>query len=272
MFDHYQYRNGVRPQFGVPQFGVLTLQTERRKAKNQDPGFAYSFIRTFSVCQLCDAVYFISWLKLKIEDLKSWQSSLSPSVLSCFPHDCVPEVNFERHLCENLFEGRMKDSNQKCIVKFLFSGYGKEVHEYCASFSYAPDILNPVSSSADGSPIVIVMEKEKKFKTLYDRLKKKKVKAPRKVCENLRKAVEAMQRNRYVHGDIRPPNVLTNYRGDVRLIDFDWAGIESPKVTYPAELNGNIEWPPGASFRKPIKMEHDTFMMKEIIKQISRVE
>ena len=70
----------------------------------------------------------------------------------------------------------------------------------------------------------------------------------------LRKALEdivrALKSKNYVHGDLRPNNImirkdLSKQPLDLKVIDYDWAG-EASKVYYPAERNpeiAGIKWP-----------------------------
>ncbi|GLB34396.1 hypothetical protein LshimejAT787_0112800 [Lyophyllum shimeji] len=48
----------------------------------------------------------------------------------------------------------------------------------------------------------------------------------RDVHEAVVKAVDLAHQEDFVFGDLRPPNVLINSEGDIKLIDFDWAGKE----------------------------------------------
>jgi hypothetical protein len=48
------------------------------------------------------------------------------------------------------------------------------------------------------------------------------------------------------------------------LLDFDWAGKEN-EVCYPIRVNHEgIKRPEGAQDNKPIKKDHDTFMLNEM--------
>ena len=64
-----------------------------------------------------------------------------------------------------------------------------------------------------------------------------------------------------VHEDVREYNLLTNEAGDVKLIDFDWAG-KAGTVRYPHNLNDGVEWP--ARSNDKIHYTHDAFMLGKI--------
>jgi len=69
----------------------------------------------------------------------------------------------------------------------------------------------------------------------------------------------------YVHGDIRPPNVLHTASGYM-LIDFDWAGRtdadELPR--YPLSRNhADINWPKDSTAGGIITTNHDRWMMDQ---------
>ena len=74
----------------------------------------------------------------------------------------------------------------------------------------------------------------------------------RMVRDKVREHVLALHQQDFVHGDIRPQNVLVKCpvagHGalSVRLVDFDWSG-ETNKVKYPFLVNPDL----GNGFRRP---------------------
>jgi hypothetical protein len=74
----------------------------------------------------------------------------------------------------------------------------------------------------------------------------------------LRSALQLLHREGLVHGDLRAPNILLGRDGRLRLIDFEFAGVDGTAV-YPALLNPNIAWPLGVRDGAVLKAEHDAF-------------
>lgn len=54
------------------------------------------------------------------------------------------------------------------------------------------------------------------------------------------------------------------HNGDIRIIDFDWAGKEGV-VTYPAILNTDIPWHPDVSACKLIMKSHDQYGLDQLL-------
>ena len=72
----------------------------------------------------------------------------------------------------------------------------------------------------------------------------------------LKTAVEVMQLKNFVHGDLRPQNILV-VGNKVRLLDFDWAGNEGT-ARYPKALNLRTgPWHSDVSPGGIITKEHD---------------
>ena len=73
----------------------------------------------------------------------------------------------------------------------------------------------------------------------------------------------------YVHGDIRPPNVLHTATGYM-LIDFDWAGSLDKPPHYPVGRNHEeIDWPLDSIPGGIITVSHDQWMMDQLYEAIS---
>ena len=49
-------------------------------------------------------------------------------------------------------------------------------------------------------------------------------------AEQLVALVQCLSSSSYVHGDLRPQNVLVYLNEKMQVIDFDWAGRESMKL------------------------------------------
>eukprot|EP01118_Nematostelium_gracile_P002379 TRINITY_DN12607_c0_g1_i1.p1 TRINITY_DN12607_c0_g1~~TRINITY_DN12607_c0_g1_i1.p1 ORF type:complete len:126 (-),score=31.39 TRINITY_DN12607_c0_g1_i1:68-445(-) len=83
------------------------------------------------------------------------------------------------------------------------------------------------------------------------------------VLKNLRDAIQKMHDSGYVHGDLRPTNIMWNSDGEVRIIDFDWAG-NIGEATYPSTINLALTWHPGVKECAKIEPEHDLFQFNRI--------
>ena len=80
--------------------------------------------------------------------------------------------------------------------------------------------------------------------------------ATEKPLAALQHAVQLLHGAGFVHGDLRPNNILVTSDG-VRIIDFEWAGVAEQTV-YPFFMNHfDIEWPNGATDGQPITKAHD---------------
>ena len=265
-------------------YGVVTLTPEMRNRPDDGPeaGIAFSLVKQFSIGQPGAAIKLVSWLRVAIRELRSYyytDEATTGQLCNHFPvvkTDC--SLRFHRHLRDNLFLAKIDNDDvnkgEECFVKFLTGDYGQAAHDYChgsKAMSFAPQILHyEVIPSYAGPIIMVVMKKDASFTTLHEALKKESLKLPQEVVKNLTSAVEFLHEKDFVHGDIRPPNVLVNDKGEIKLIDFDWAGREGCAI-YPSLLNGNVGWPEGATAGKKITKKHDTFMLQKIVKKIEAI-
>lgn len=87
------------------------------------------------------------------------------------------------------------------------------------------------------------------------------------VKEQLLRALQVLKRGNFVHGDLRPNNLLLSSTYDVRIIDFDWAGEEGI-ASYPLSLNvATTAWPPGVEPGGKIKAAHDEALISQLTQQ-----
>jgi len=142
-------------------------------------------------------------------------------------------------------------SNQPVVVKLVSRSYSQQVHEHLAAKGLAPKLYG--YAKVDGAPTAYVMEylDPSEWETLHRFMNASSTVLSR---TELRKALEdivrALKSKNYVHGDLRPNNIvirkdLSKQPLDLKVIDYDWAG-EASKVYYPAERNpeiAGIKWP-----------------------------
>ncbi|PCH34830.1 hypothetical protein WOLCODRAFT_139601 [Wolfiporia cocos MD-104 SS10] len=154
---------------------------------------------------------------------------------------------------------------QQVVVKFV-ERYGKDAHELLAKEGLAPKLYycgdiwhnDPVANKGCGSRKMIVME--------YVQGRS----ATRTDCinhhERLSKAVKLLHDKGMVHGDLRRPNIIVtdNPDGPLKMIDFDWAGMQG-EVRYPLRLSKEIYWEPSVRDYALIEYKHDDFMLRRLI-------
>ena len=74
--------------------------------------------------------------------------------------------------------------------------------------------------------------------------------------DSLKKAVSLLHDNGYVHGDLRPPNILLK-GSQPYVLDYEWSGLEG-EATYPDNINSDCnEWHEGVQPCGKILKEHD---------------
>ena len=153
-----------------------------------------------------------------------------------------------------LYEAKLHgDVEVEVVVKFVRFQYGRDPHECLAGKQLAPKLYS--CDALDGGWYAVVMEK------VVGRM----IKAPvnQEVKSRLMEAMEALHSNRFVHGDLRPQNVLV-VGNSVRIVDFDWAGLEGT-ARYPKELNMENKWHDQVECGGLIAKEHDRYQIEEII-------
>lgn len=145
----------------------------------------------------------------------------------------VERINFQIiQKVETGLEGRRHlylattDNNQQILIKFSRQ-YGKELHEFCASMTYAPELL--AFERLPGGWFGVAMEYFPSGKRILES------EGLHEYGENwltdIIKVVNAFHTHGYVHGDLRPPNFIVN--GDrLLLVDFDWGG-KSGEAKFP---------------------------------------
>ena len=141
-----------------------------------------------------------------------------------------------------LFEGK------KVLVKFT-RNYGEEVHRFMYDKGFAPELLNV--EKLQGGWLAVVMK-------YIDG-----VRVPTEDVENCKQFLEslvlpALSKMKYVHGDLRLPNIIKLDKKYI-VLDYDWAGTEG-STRFPLDLNTKLPWPesvePGGCIT--VTSDHDT--------------
>ncbi|KAJ7686532.1 hypothetical protein B0H17DRAFT_1332763 [Mycena rosella] len=164
------------------------------------------------------------------------------------------------------YKGRMRhkliwhassEEHPTLLVKFT-RRYGVEAHLLCAQHRIAPRLF--ACEPIGGGWFAVVMEDVSR-----NYYQQNSVLEIRSLKEKLHEAVNILHHNGFVHGDLRPANILwktdaSGVTGDVLLVDFDWAGKEA-ETRYPGDLNPEITRHADALDGAPITKEHDYFML-----------
>ena len=161
------------------------------------------------------------------------------------------------------FRAITKGSTPKVIVVKFVQRYCREVHDVLAVADMAPALLyyGTVDPDVDyGNWKMVVMEYFD-GKPSYEGNRHRDEDVSKKVFD----AIQVIHLAGYVLGDIRPPNVMIGEDGDVKLIDFDWAGEWKDGdggARYPAYMSRGL-WTVGIEPMEKIKKEHDIDMHKK---------
>ncbi|PVF96566.1 hypothetical protein CPB86DRAFT_708723 [Serendipita vermifera] len=174
------------------------------------------------------------------------------------------EFDYKARLDEDklLFRVLTREDGQERIVKFT-QKYSKQAHEYSAAHGIAP-ILYAVERIGGGW-MMIVMEYLNKDN--YTLLRDSSI--PLENRSNIvANAVSILHQGGYVHGDIRDVNIMVrcdwnavDSSSGIKLLDFDWAGLDG-QAQYPANVNHEgIRRPQEAIDGQHITKDHDITMV-----------
>jgi len=156
---------------------------------------------------------------------------------------------------------------QDIVVKFV-DRYGKGAHELLAKSDLAPRLLyhGPVCLK-DGEPSyesisMVVMEHVDGTtlavaEAVIDKERMEEVRS------QVKKVIGLLHDHNFVFGDLRLPNIMITRDMKVRLIDFNWAGVDG-QAKYPLLISQEIGWPEGVKASALITREHDLDMLKRL--------
>lgn len=164
------------------------------------------------------------------------------------------KLEYIETLNRKVFVAKRQSTGAKVVVKFT-STYNVIIHSYCHSKGYAPELM--FYKELSPNLVLVVMD------FIDAREVHESDREDVSICGQARHFLDAMREKRYVHGDLRYPNVLiTNTDNKLQIIDFDWAGDHNVNE-YSAMMNTDeIEWPHGAEPEEKMLMEHDEYWMK----------
>ena len=211
-------------------------------------------------------------LKKAIDELKRYynnKSTLSSyngyPVFTTFRKDEQEyTIKYIKEIKPQVFEGKLqgpRNFEKEVIIKFT-ERYGKDVHHKLSQYSYAPELFY-CEKFEETRFFVVVMEKIPCSIDIDDFLKER-PEFRDQIISKCSKALEIMRQNNYCHGDFRSSNILVDSDANVKVIDFDWAGIEG-ETKYPYFMNHvNITWPETATDGANIHIFHDEYWLNKL--------
>ena len=157
---------------------------------------------------------------------------------------------------------------QDIVVKFV-DRYGQRAHEILADQDFAPKLLycgSPHLDDEDPSyeSISMVVMEYVDGNTFAVAKKKMSEESIRNVRSQVERALQLLHNSGLVFGDLRPLNVMITKDGRIKLIDFNWAGVEG-QVKYPSLISSGIIWAKGVEALAVIRKEHDWEMFEKLI-------
>ncbi|KAJ7216477.1 hypothetical protein GGX14DRAFT_359020 [Mycena pura] len=84
---------------------------------------------------------------------------------------------------------------------------------------------------------------------------------------NLIRLLQHFRTSGIVHGDLHRQNIILLEDGNVKVVDWDWAGLVDDEPCYPWTINLKNQWAPGVAAGAPIKHEHDRYQIELLFKE-----
>ncbi|KAF8323655.1 kinase-like domain-containing protein, partial [Amanita rubescens] len=211
--------------------------------------------------------YYIG-LKVSVSDTEDLHPRFFPSI--CTYRDAEDRIIDFKYIkplefdstCVTFLARTTSSTPKDVVVKFVHR-YGEEAHRLLAGESLAPQLFyHGKIGVLEGDPSyghlrMVVMEyidgetldqAEQILPTFMDQI---------------RRALDVLHDHNYVFGDLRGPNILITKNEEVKLIDFDWAGVHK-QSQYPLLISPNLKWPTGVEGLTIMKTEHDDIMLARL--------
>jgi serine/threonine protein kinase len=136
-----------------------------------------------------------------------------------------------KDICRHIY---FTSSSSGDIVVKLTRSYSPKLHAFCARLGYAPKLY--AYERLTGGIFAITME----YVTGEMLAPSSDPALQVKWITTLQDIVGNMHRNEFVHGDLRPPNIMV-VKDELMLLDFDW-GSKVGEAQYPlVRLNPQLE-------------------------------
>ena len=220
------------------------------------------FVRRDPRYGICKVAQVLAALHATVDDLKQYYSSQA-SLCQKGPYFGQQLYTYGKKIGNRdwLYEAKCKTDKREIIVKFSRSSYGIEIHRLLAEQQWAPKVIS--HQTLPGGWDVVVMEKVNG--------------SPISRCltpnslDSLVEATTFMHEKDFVHGDLRPQNILV-VEDRVCVVDFDWAG-ELGTARYPPDLykaTFRTDWDNTVNCTGLIQKEHDLYQVERLRKQLSK--
>ena len=219
-------------------------------------------------------------LKTSLEKLHTYYKSQRPTrnhlvgsryfpSITAYPQDNVlVEFKYVGYLengpdCVTLRAQTLTEPAQDVVIKFV-DRYGEKAHRILADEGLAPKLLYCGSPRHDDDQpsyqsISMVVMEYIDGDTLAKAMPKMNEETMKRVQTEVQRALELLHRHGLVFGDLRLPNIMITKDGQVKLIDFNWAG-EVGQAKYPLLISQEVAWPKGVEPLAVMKPEHDLDM------------
>jgi serine/threonine protein kinase len=196
-----------------------------------------------------------------------------PNVCSLLRVSGQAEERIHFHITERLVTGlkgnhllylaSTTDPKPQVIVLKFSRQYGVGLHQFCASMGHAPELL--AFEKLPGGWYGIAME----YLPSAERLLESRSLADygEKWLKDLDNIVSKFHAQGYVHGDLRPPNIIVDGE-TLMLIDFDWGGKDADATFPQIRLNPILRdhrWESPTKKRDSIVLEHTKREMRKIL-------
>lgn len=181
----------------------------------------------------------------------------------------VTNITYTKNLVawKYVFEATCHDDGSRVVVKFVYDKYGTNVHQLLHQCNFAPLYCfeNIVCQCLQWKAIVMELVEGT---LLLDYVPASPL-LLETVTSNLRNILKVLDANNFVHGDLRTNNIIVTVSGEVKVLDFDWAGI-SGESRYPQDINtADITWPTGVKGGGRIMKEHDQYWIEKAIQDLT---
>jgi hypothetical protein len=185
-----------------------------------------------------------------------------PDIHSYMPINGSPSISFEyiaRLQSKLLFPALTTGPDRKPIIIKFVRRYSLDLHNHCFNNNFAPRLL--AYQNIRGGWFMVVMDD---LSTTHDILTDENCPSIEQQDE-FNGRIQNMNAAGFVHGDLRPPNVLVpkNNGDPLILLDFDWGGQDSV-TRYPGNLNIAIQRHDTVRNGGVIEAVHDRFMLDRL--------
>ena len=160
-----------------------------------------------------------------------------------------------------VFRARLRDGNA-VVVKFTRT-YGIAAHQRASALGIAPRLIS--SEWIYGWCMVVMDDISDSHETLHAARNRIIHDAIPLLRQKVKDMLGKLHQEAIVHGDIRSVNIMVrkpeagSHIQEHLIVDWDWAGMEDT-ATYPANLNPDVQRPPGVQVGGVITRAHDLAM------------